>query len=413
MEEAVNRKLLPTMALSCTLAWVPAHAGDDGRNDERGRPEPLAIDVGARPHLLVGDMADGALKTKLQRCAGMTMRKSELSIGHRGAPMRFAEHTRESYIAAARMGAGILECDVTFTRDKVLVCRHAQNDLHSTTNILAIPDLAAKCTRPFRPATFDTAGGLVSPASAECRASDITLAEFKRLRGKMPAANARARTVEEYIADPASGTLMTHAESIKLFKQLGVKMIPELKRPVVGMPFDGFSRQAFAQQLVDEYKRAGVPPSHVFLQSFDRADVLYWIAKEPRFGRQAVLLDGARSPQQVRTMAELAAMKAQGINIWAPPLFSLLDDAKGRIVASQAARNARAADLDILTWTVERSGTLGDGDDGYYYQGFGSAVTRDGDVMRVIDALARDVGVRGIFTDWTATVTYYASCMDP
>lgn len=31
--------------------------------------------------------------------------------------------------------------------------------------------------------------------------------------------------------------------------------------------------------------------------------------------------------------------------------------------------------------------------------------------MRVIDVLAKDVGVRGIFTDWPATVTYYASCM--
>jgi glycerophosphoryl diester phosphodiesterase len=34
------------------------------------------------------------------------------------------------------MGAGILECDVTFTKDQKLVCRHAQNDLHTTTNIL-------------------------------------------------------------------------------------------------------------------------------------------------------------------------------------------------------------------------------------------------------------------------------------
>ena len=44
------------------------------------------------------------------------------------------------------MGAGIVECDVTFTKDKELVCRHAQNDLHTTTNILATP-LAAKCTQ--------------------------------------------------------------------------------------------------------------------------------------------------------------------------------------------------------------------------------------------------------------------------
>ena len=49
------------------------------------------------------------------------------------------------------MGAGIVECDVTFTRDKELVCRHAQGDLHVTTDILSSP-LAGKCTAGFRPA---------------------------------------------------------------------------------------------------------------------------------------------------------------------------------------------------------------------------------------------------------------------
>ena len=69
------------------------------------------------------------------------------------------------------MGAGIVECDVTFTKDKELVCRHAQNDLHTTTDILATP-LASKCTQPFVPATLDANGNLLTPATAECRTSD-------------------------------------------------------------------------------------------------------------------------------------------------------------------------------------------------------------------------------------------------
>ena len=32
--------------------------------------------------------------------------------------------------------------------------------------------------------------------------------------------------------------------------------------------------------------------------------------------------------------------------------------------------------------------------------------------MEVIDVLARDVGVVGIFADWPATVSFYASCND-
>lgn len=320
------------------------------------------------------------------------------------------------------MGAGILECDVTFTQDLELVCRHAQNDLHTTTNILATP-LAAKCTQPFIPAVFDGGGNLVSPATAECRTSDVTLAEFKTLRGKMDAFNPRARTVAEYLGGtpnfrtdlytgPTSGHLLSHKESIALFRKLGVKMTPELKAPAVTMPFRGFSQQAYAQKMIDEYKAAGVSPRDVFPQSFDKNDVLYWIHHEPAFGKQAVFLDDANTVAELPSLADLAGFKQMGINIWAPPTFALLAlDPANRIVPSQAARDAKAADLDLITWTLERSGILADGSNGFYYQTIDPAITREGDVMTVIDVLAREVGVLGVFSDWAAPVTYYANCM--
>ena len=95
------------------------------------------IEVGVRPLYLIDRMEDGPLKEKLAACAGQPVHRTAFSIGHRGAQMQFPEHTVEANVAAARQGAGILECDVTFTKDKELVCRHAQNDLHTTTNILA------------------------------------------------------------------------------------------------------------------------------------------------------------------------------------------------------------------------------------------------------------------------------------
>lgn len=380
------------------------------------------VQLGPRPFFLVNDMEDGELKNELRRCAKGPFKKTDFSIGHRGAALQFPEHTKESYEAAARMGAGILECDVTFTKDKELVCRHAQNDLHTTTNILAIPELAAKCTKPFSPATFDASGNLLTPATAECRTSDITLAEFKTLRGKMDASNPRARTVEEYLggtanfrtdlyAGPTSGTLLTHRESIELFKKLGVKMTPELKSPSVAMPFDGFSQEDFAQKMIDEYKEARVSPKKVFPQSFSIDDVLYWVRYEPAFGKQAVYLDDAETVADLPDAATLASYKTMGINIVAPPTFALLDlDAGGNIVPSEYARNAKAADLDIITWTLERSGILADGNNGFYFQTIDSAIKREGDVMKVLDVLAKDVGIRGVFADWAATVTYYANC---
>jgi glycerophosphoryl diester phosphodiesterase len=413
--------LTALVATSLTPAFAAGIGEESGRNFNHGGGD--SVQLGPRPFFLVGDMENGPLKQELQACSEGPFKRTDFSIAHRGAAMQFPEHTRESYEAAARMGAGVVECDVAFTKDKELVCRHAQNDLHTTTNILAVPELAAKCTVPFTPATFDASGKLLAPAKAECRTSDITLAEFKTLRGKMDAFDPRATTVAEYMggtanwrtdlyAGPTSGTLMTHKESIALFQQLGVKMTPELKSPVVAMPFDGFSQQDYAQKMIDEYKQGNVSPRKVWPQSFDKTDVLYWIANEPSFGKQAVYLDDAETVADLPDPAELASYKAAGINIVAPPIFALLTtDASGDIVPSQYAKEARGAGLDIITWTLERSGLLADGNNGFYYQSFDSAIEREGDMMRVLDVLAMDVGVVGIFSDWPATVTYYANCM--
>jgi glycerophosphoryl diester phosphodiesterase len=382
------------------------------------------IDLGARPAFLVNDMRDGELKTRLTACLGTPPRRTAFSIGHRGAGIRYPEHTKESYQAGYRMGAGMLECDVTFTKDLALVCRHSQNDLATTTNILVTP-LAATCVEPFRPAKIDERGRVLRAARAECRTSELTVAQFKTLRGKSDAFNPAARTPEEFVATtPApragfeagvpDGTLLTHAESIALFRALGVKMTPELKEAVVRMPFNGLTQAQLAQKLVDEYTAAGVDPADVFPQSFYIRDVRYWLEHAPAFGRQAVLLDDANLMLQLPSARKLARYKAEGINLWGAPLFALLtlDDA-GRIVASKHAAAAKAAGLDIIAWTLERSGNLASGVPGFYYRPIREAITREGDVLQVIDVLARDVGVRGIFSDWAAPVTFYASCARP
>lgn len=373
------------------------------------------IELGPRPYYLINQMAEGPLKEKLEACIGQPLRKTDFSIGHRGAPLQFPEHTAESYKAAALMGAGILECDVTFTKDKELVCRHAQNDLHTTTDILAT-DLAGKCTKGFSPADGST------KASAECRASDLTLTEFKTLNGKMDAADRSAKTVEAYMDGTAgwrtdlyatTGTLMTHAESIALFKDLGVKFTPELKTPSVDMPFDGFSQEAYAQKLIDEYKAAGIPASDVFPQSFNLDDVLYWIENEPEFGKQAVYLDGRRdlNPSDPSSFSpSMAELKAMGVNYIAPPLWVLLTLDEAEIVASAYARAANEAGLNLITWTLERSGPLNTGG-GWYFQTVSDAIDGDGKVYEVVDVLAKDAGVVGLFSDWPATTTFYASCV--
>jgi glycerophosphoryl diester phosphodiesterase len=39
-------------------------------------------------------------------------------------------------------------------------------------------------------------------------------------------------------------------------------------------------------------------------------------------------------------------------------------------------------------------------------------VKKDADMFKVLDVLAKQVGVIGVFSDWPGTVSYYASCMN-
>lgn len=374
--------------------------------------------VGPRPYQLVADMDESPLKEKLASCANKPVMASDFSIGHRGASLQFPEHTKESYEAAAVMGAGILECDVTFTKDKELVCRHSQCDLHTTTNILET-ELASKCSVPFTPANPATGENV----KVRCCTSDITLTEFKTLKGKMDAGNPKATTVAEYMDATANwrtdlysskGTLLTHAESIELFKKLGVKMTPELKSASVDMPYDGdFSQEAYAQKMINEYKSAGVNPAHVFAQSFNIEDIKYWIANEPEFGEQAVYLDSRvynMGTAYEQAVAGMSAIKAAGINYIAPPMFALVELDGNKIVASDYAKAAKENDIDIITWTIERSGLLKNGG-GWYYKTTNDVINNDGDMYELLHVLAQDVGIKGIFSDWPATTTFYASCM--
>ena len=77
---------------------------------------------------------------------------------------------------------------------------------------------------------------------------------------------------------------------------------------------------------------------------------------------------------------------------------------------SPSARDARAAGLELVAWSLERSGPLGAGHNGWYYQTVDSALRSDSDVLKVLDVLARQAHVRAVFSDWPATTTFYANC---
>ena len=106
----------------------------------------------------------------------------------------------------------------------------------------------------------------------------------------------------------------------------------------------------------------------------------------------------------------MAALKAAGLNIIAPPLWVLLREQDGTIVPTEYAKAASAAGLDIIAWSLERSAPLAEGAD-WYYQSLPLLARDDGAILQVLHVLAQDVGVIGVFSDWPGTTTFYANCL--
>ena len=122
----------------------------------------------------------------------------------------------------------------------------------------------------------------------------------------MDASNSNALTPEAFLGGTPSfrtdlyatcGTLLTHAESIELFQELGSEDDAGAQGPrrahAIQDPVSqvSFSQDDYRQKPINEYKAAGVHPRNVYAQSFNLDDVRYSIEHEPRFGKQAVYLN--------------------------------------------------------------------------------------------------------------------------
>ena len=136
-----------------------------------------SVQLGPRPFYLVQGMDEGKLKDRLLQCKDGPFYRTDFSIGHRGAALQFPEHTDVAYRAGARMGAGIVECDVTFTEgrraglppQRVRPAHHHQHRRHRPQ-----PEVHRALDRTRRP----------GPPAPQCCTSDLTLAEFKTLQAQ-------------------------------------------------------------------------------------------------------------------------------------------------------------------------------------------------------------------------------------
>jgi glycerophosphoryl diester phosphodiesterase len=211
---------------------------------------------------------------------------------------------------------------------------------------------------------------------------------------------------------------------------LGVAMAPELKAlPADRSPPDGGgSREKLlrqADQLIADYRDAGIGPDQVWLQSFDPEVIRHWLATAPAFAHRVVWLDGRynldgfdhRSPE---AHAIFASFREAGLRTIAPPVWMLVEAGWEGPVPSHYARAARAAGLNLVTWTLERSGSLATGG-GWYYQTLNGQnpdpdspgtyrVRGAADQLRLLALLFDELDVRGVFTDWAETGALVDRC---
>ena len=244
--------------------------------------------------------------------------------------------------------------------------------------------------------------------------------------------NASAKNVKDYQHGTPSfrtdlyntcGTVMTLSSYIDLVDSLpGYRnFTPELKTPPkpVPMPFNGYTQMQYARDMINMFIKKGIDPKRVWAQSFNPADIYLWLNEFPAFGKQAVYLDedADDASNYTAAVAKLPKLKASGVNIVAPPynyLLSIGGPGNKSIVPSAYALAAKAAGLDIISWSFDRSGPLDEvaADGNYYWSSLAPIISYDGQAYEAIDVLARQIGIIGMFSDWSATITYYANCFN-
>ena len=237
------------------------------------------------------------------------------------------------------------------------------------------------------------------------------------------AGDANVTTAEEYVFGHTADwrtdlyqfgcpRVPTHKESIALIGSGGGYFTPELKSASVEMPFNGtYSQEDYAQQMIDEYIEAGIPPSQVWPQSFNHEDVFYWI-ENTEYGQQAVALDDNYESTNGEIDILLETLVSRNVAIVAPPMQRLVEpnaESPYRMKPSYYANATKARGLDVITWTLERSGP---GLSGFYWSSLeGQVELNQGDRYNLLYVLSMDVGILGMFSDWPATTTFFANCM--
>lgn len=181
--------------------------------------------------------------------------KAPLIIAHRGASGYFPEHTLEAYALAIEQGADVVEPDLVFTKDGVLVARHDRY-LSTTTNVADKPEFAS------RKRANDDATDTEHRDRVDWWVEDFTLAELKTLRARQPFPG-RSKEHDDKFEIPTFDEMLAlvAAKAEEAGRPVGV--YPETKHPA----FFASIGHDFEAPLLRSLE--GFDAGPVFIQSFE------------------------------------------------------------------------------------------------------------------------------------------------
>lgn len=213
--------------------------------------------------------------------------KPPLVIAHRGASGYLPEHTLEAYALAIEQGADVIEPDLVFTKDGVLVARHDRY-LSTTTDVADHPEFASRKRANNDPDDAPREDWWVE---------DFTLAELKTLRARQPFPG-RSKEFDGLYEVPTFEEML--ALVAKKSKEAGrpVGVYPETKHPA----FFASIGHDFEKPLLAALE--GFDAGPVFIQSFE-ADILKRL-KGKTSAKLVQLVDANAAGEPNIPLAELA-----------------------------------------------------------------------------------------------------------
>ncbi|KAJ3251408.1 Glycerophosphodiester phosphodiesterase GDPDL3 [Chytriomyces hyalinus] len=408
------------------------------------------------------------MRDAISLCADPLARNME-SIGHRGAALVAPEETIKSFQIAVDSGAAFIECDAAVTKEMDLVCRHGVCDLHFTTDILQRPELAAKCSKPFTPASNGT------KASVSCCTYDFTVDEMMQLCATMESqVNGDATRAQDYVTGQppfrsigvAKGEcpkMVTMKEYLSFARSNNVNVIPELKDTTENATQVFLATKnatiatladKFAQYLKDanftapfdkNFKDAGKKGNLGVMQTFDRRVAKIWKQNNKALPVLYLLetpMNSTTTEKDCATPADcgspdvLRDLMQAGVEIFSPAMNSFVAAENHRFVEHQYSKDMKAiaADLGLKdkvffgSWSLERSGCVSQygnatfnaapglgsiGGCGFYYSSVEGEASfgQHEDSLLMMDALFTKAGIVGLFSDFPATVSMYSNCV--